>query len=468
MTMAIIFLFVDLFTVGIAYGVYGRKTRYYEGMILGIHMEEQYARGEAVTSFVNDYKKKVKKFYLWNTIAGVLICGLCFWYFSIFMIVWCIWLIEIMGGAVYLIFRNHRRLYDMKVANGWSSEEGGCMTATDTRLLMGVKRAALPVWIHVIPLLALLAPLLSENVRTALRESQGISVIEGTNIAVWATFLFCGWIFHWERTKVYSEDSQVNQKINCMERKYWSWAFFMANICNAIAGLYLLYTSVKTHWISNLDIIIYSGIMVLIVAGMLAGYVALRKAKNRILQEDKRPMYIDDDYYWRNGWYANPDDPRLFVQDRFNGMNYTTNMGKPAGRYLTAGGLVGMVILLIWFCIMMLRMDFIPVHLADAGDYFEITSGYTDTEIKKSELQSVQLLENGLPDEKFNKTNGSADEKQLLGKFEGSETGSCRMYVWLKQSEVIKIQTKKYTIFVNSKDKDQMDDWYEQLKKAEP
>mgnify|MGYP007103873238 CR=1 FL=1 len=41
MSMAIVFLLVDLFTVGITYGVYGRKTQYYEGMILGIHMEEK-------------------------------------------------------------------------------------------------------------------------------------------------------------------------------------------------------------------------------------------------------------------------------------------------------------------------------------------------------------------------------------------------------------------------------------------
>ena len=48
---------------------------------------------------------------------------------------------------------------------------------------------------------------------------------------------------------------------------------------------------------------------------------------------------MDDDYYWRNGWYANPEDVRLFVQDRFNSMNYTTNLGRPAGRYLVGGNL---------------------------------------------------------------------------------------------------------------------------------
>lgn len=83
-------------------------------------------------------------------------------------------------------------------------------------------------------------------------------------------------------------------------------------------------------------------------------------------------------------------------------------------------------------------------------------------------LKSVKLLKSGLPKEHFSKTNGSADEKQLLGKFDGAESGKCRMYVWLEQSEVIQIKTKKYTVFMNNKDKDQTTAWYEQLKKAEP
>lgn len=83
-------------------------------------------------------------------------------------------------------------------------------------------------------------------------------------------------------------------------------------------------------------------------------------------------------------------------------------------------------------------------------------------------LKSVKLLKNGLPKEHFSKTNGLADEKQLLGKFDGAESGKCRMYVWLEQSEVIQIKTKKYTVFMNNKDKDQTTVWYEQLKKAEP
>lgn len=46
------------------------------------------------------------------------------------------------------------------------------------------------------------------------------------------------------------------------------------------------------------------------------------------MKQDTAPMYIDDDYYWRNGWYSNPDDRRLFIQDRYSSMNYTVNLGR--------------------------------------------------------------------------------------------------------------------------------------------
>ena len=47
----------------------------------------------------------------------------------------------------------------------------------------------------------------------------------------------------------------------------------------------------------------------------------------------------------------NPEDARLFVQDRFNSMNYTTNLGRPAGRYLVGGICAGVLVLLIWMCV---------------------------------------------------------------------------------------------------------------------
>ena len=49
-------------------------------------------------------------------------------------------------------------------------------------------------------------------------------------------------------------------------------------------------------------------------------------------------------------------------------------------------------------------------------------------------------------------------------KFEGKKTGKCRMYVWLDQENVIEIKATDYTVFINSKDEDEMNAWYQALK----
>lgn len=80
MMMFWIFLAVDMFTLGIIYAVYGEKREYSEGMLMGVHMPESAAESEEVTAFMGKYRKRTKRFYLWNVVAGSLICLLNFWY----------------------------------------------------------------------------------------------------------------------------------------------------------------------------------------------------------------------------------------------------------------------------------------------------------------------------------------------------------------------------------------------------
>lgn len=39
------------------------------------------------------------------------------------------------------------------------------------------------------------------------------------------------------------------------------------------------------------------------------------------------------------------------------------------------------------------------------------------------------------------------------------------MYVWLDQENVIEIKATDYTVFINSKDEDEMNTWYQELLK---
>ena len=472
MTLAIIFLLTDLFMVGIAYAVYGRTATsgYSDGMVLGVHIRREKQEDPVLVEFMQNYKKDVRKVYLGLGISGVIICGLCFWYASIFMCVWCVWFLCYIVGAVGVMFWNHRKLYDMKIQYGWGTleEEGTAMAAADTKTMMQSERMSLPLWYHFVLLAMLGIPFAFKNFRTYLgtfsRSSQGW-ILFLSSVLVGVVFLWIAWIFKRGANRVYSENSDLNYRINYLEKRSWSRCFLGANICNTFAWLYLTYRMTKEKWIYGLDIIIYVILMCIPIIIALITIIWIKKQKNILLKENKTPMFIDDDYYWRNGWYDNPGDPRLFVQDRFNSMNYTTNLGKPAGRYMFGGICVGIAVLLFWMCVVFFRMDFTPIRLAADGNEVRITSGYTNTTMKDKEIQSVKLLENGLPKDHYNRVNGSSDEKQLLGEFEGKKTGECRMYVWLAQKSVIEIKTADYTVFLNSKDADEMNTWYQELLK---
>ena len=471
MTLAIIFLFTDLFMVGIAYAVYGRTAAsgYSDGMVLGVHIRREKQEDPVLVEFMKNYKKDVRKVYLGLGISGVAICGLCFWYASIFMCVWCVWFVMYIVGIVGVMYWNHRKLYDMKIQYGWGilEEEGTAMAAADTKTMMRNERMSLPLWYHFILIAMMAVPFAFKGFRNYLgtfsRNSQGW-ILFLSSVLVGVVFLWIAWIFKRGANQVYSENSDMNYRINFLEKRSWSICFLVANIFNTIAWLYLAFRMAKQKWIYNLDITIYIITLCIPVIIAIATALWIKKQRNILQREDKTPMYIDDDYYWRNGWYDNPGDPRLFVQDRFNSMNYTTNFGKPAGRYMFGGICIVVVVLLLWMCIVFLRMDFTPIRLAADGAEVRITSGYTNTTMKENEIQSVKLLENGLPEDHYNRTNGSSDEKQLLGEFEGKKTGKCRMYVWLDQKKVIEIKTADYTVFINSKDADEMNAWYQALK----
>ena len=100
-------------------------------------------------------------------------------------------------------------------------------------------------------------------------------------------------------------------------------------------------------------------------------------------------------------------------------------------------------------CLLFLKMDFTPIRLTITGENVSITSGYTDADFQLRDIEEIHLLDQ-LPAESFTKTNGSADNRMLLGIFWGSQTGNCRMYVTLRESPVLEIRVPEYTVFLNS------------------
>lgn len=318
MMLFLIFLFVDLSVIGIFYAVYGRKRKYSEGMLMGVHIPESAACGEEVRRMMERYHARTKKFYLWNLAAVILIGGLCFWRESVFVIVWTVWLLEMCIGAIALLNRTHRKLYDLKVEKGWIGSTGSRIMTADTR--------------------------------TAAQSAE-------------------------------------------------------------------------------------SGI---------------------------RPCYTDDDIYWKNGWYSNPGDKRVFVQDWACSWNYTVNLARPAGKAWMAAGIAVTAVCLIWLCVEMVKLDFVPIQMEVQEDGLSITSGYTDLSLSYGEILGVRLIDE-LPEDEYRRTNGVSDSRQNIGRFKGKETGKCRMFLYTGYEPILVIDTEDGPVYINSEADGEAEKWYEEI-----
>lgn len=170
----------------------------------------------------------------------------------------------------------------------------------------------------------------------------------------------------------------------------------------------------------------------------------------------------DDDIYWKNGWYSNSNDSRFWVRDRINPLNYSMNMAKRSAKIATGIMSVATVLLLTVFFTILIRLDHTEVNMIVSDKQVTIEAAMYDTVFQKEEIQSLEILEN-LPDEDFDRTNGGATEKYLIGHFEGEQSGTCMLYIYRGYAPILKIKLKDRTVFVNSREEHQVQEWYQML-----
>ena len=159
MMMLIIFLITDISMVGIFAGVYGNIAKYREGMLMGVHIPKSELEHPNVKELLQLYKKRNRQFYLWNMLAGIAVCLLCFTYFSIFITVWTLWFVEFCLLTILRVYHYHQKVYDIKQKNGWiSSANADVSAAVDTRTSSQIAKKILPAKLHLIPAAVILIP----------------------------------------------------------------------------------------------------------------------------------------------------------------------------------------------------------------------------------------------------------------------------------------------------------------------
>lgn len=293
--LLVIFIASDLLVVGCFAGVYGKKYKYKDGMLLGVHIPGYAVNEPETQSLIKIYRRKSRIFYVSNLIFSVGITALYFWYLSVFMVVWSIWLIGFIILGTALVFGYHRKLYDLKVEKNW-------MAGSPT----------------------------------------------------------------------------------------------------------------------------------------------------------------DDDVYWKNGWYNNPEDGDLLIEDRLCSTNFSLNMAKTSAKVLTGILVTGTVLLLIWICALFVKMDFTSIDMRVKQKQVTITAGAYDYSFSPEEIQEIKVV-NQLPKDNLRRVNGAATDDKLLGKFREDTAGELKLYINRGYTPILKIVLPELTIYINSKEPGDVETWYQEL-----
>ena len=235
-----------------------------------------------------------------------------------------------------------------------------------------------------------------------------------------------------------------------------------SSLFNAAAYLVVVSGIDGDGWISTGVLVVYCIMETMPGFFLIGGFFYMRSRKEKLLQKNDRPLYIDDDVYWKNGWYSNPNDKRLMVQDWACSWNYTTNMAKPAGKIFMFLAIVFVAVFLVWGCVEMWKIDFVPIELNTSDTQVEITSGYSDYDIAYDDITGVELLDS-LPDDDYRRINGGADQHKMMGRFKGEKTGKCRMYLYVGYTPVLEIMTEDGPVYVNSRDGQETEEWMREI-----
>lgn len=355
------FLICDLVTCLLCKFVYQQNFVYQNGMLLGVHIPREQLLCPQVEALCGQSKRRWRIYQNIHIALGSLLCLLGFFSAEWLVLIWVFWFLLYLAGMEVLMVTPLRRMYRIKQEQGWIREKCRRTVYIDTELSALSKQMAPRAFWH-LPLLAAEAA-----AGTALyihsRQENGqvgseMTVLGGIALAVtllvWAMHLYLAE----KRNVVYSQSSKVNIAVNRLIKRAWARAFLGADVWNCVAWLYLALRRICVDpgmAIQAGDWFVY-GLLQLAaaIAALLPWGNAFQKRRD-ILAADGQPVEVDDDEYWKNGWYENPHDPHLFVQNRLCDTNYTFNMARPAARWINVGITLVLVGSLGWVAWMMIE-----------------------------------------------------------------------------------------------------------------
>ena len=337
---------------------------------------------------------------VWVTFAGI----------GIFMIVWTVWLTEYIVGLYWIVYGTHRRMYNLKVENGWVMESAKQIIYVDTEVSAHADKMPLSKKWYLVLFFLTCAVMLFPEMKAYLREENIAYVLFGSALGVNVCFFGLHWWIACRPNVVYSKKMSGEHDFKSVDKRTWTICLLVCAAVNTSAWLYISVCMMKNQWLTSADFCIYILLQVTSGAILMGGLCWILQKKKEIMSIDTEIIETDDDVYWKNGWYSNPHDKRLFVQDRMCGMNYSMNMAKNSAKIFTAVISAVLIGCVIWVAAILVEFATTEVTVRMAGGKMDIRAASYDCQIQSEQILSVKLLDE-MPEDNFYRSNGGDTEK---------------------------------------------------------
>ena len=354
----ITFLSCNLFTCLLCKHVYYQNFIYQNGMLLGVHIPKEQVQHPQVEALCGQSKRYWKIYQNVHIVLGSLLCLIGFFSPEWLVLIWIVWFLLYLAGMQVLMVTPLRRMYRLKQEQGWIREKSRRTVYIDTELsALGERMAPRAHW-HLLLLTAegvATAALYMYLQRQSEQSTPAVLTLGSAAMAVtllaWAMRLY----LVERRNVVYSQSSKINVVVNGLMKRTWARAFLGADGWNCMAWLYLALRWYQEGEPGTADWFVYALLQLAAAVAVLSPWGNALRKKRELLAADEQPVDVDDDEYWKTGWYENPQDPHLLVQNRLCDTNYTFNMARPAAKWINMGITLVLVGSLGWVAWMMIE-----------------------------------------------------------------------------------------------------------------
>ena len=148
-----------------------------------------------------------------------------------------------------------------------------------------------------------------------------------------------GLVFHIymnrRQNQAYSLNSDINNIVNLTMKKYIASAMLVMSLLNFVAWITFVLMCIIQDTVGDLSFWMYIILQLLSGCTLTVILILARNRKNEMLKADTQPVFVDDDDYWKTGFYYNPNDPHLFVPDRLCSTNYSLNYARTGAKIFT-------------------------------------------------------------------------------------------------------------------------------------